>query len=236
MLKAFGRAVDDLAAPELRRAILVSVALSLLTLAVLWFAATAWLDTIHLAGTPWLDRPLEILGSVAVLLLAWLLFPAVTFLVQGFFLDGVVAAVERRHYPDWPPPRPRGVAGAMLSALRLAALAVIANVLILPLYLIPGINIFVYYALNGYLVGREYYELVALRRLDGGAARILWRESRGRLVLAGIVDVVLLTIPFLNLVAPVLSAAFAVHVFAGLRWRAATETFPVGDSSRLMED
>jgi uncharacterized protein involved in cysteine biosynthesis len=236
MLREFGRAVDDLAAPELRRAILVSIVLSLATLALLWAGATFWLDSLHLAGTPWLDRPLEILGSVAVLLVAWLLFPAVTFLVQGFFLDGVVAAVERRHYPGWPPPRPRGVAAALFSALRLAALAIIANVLILPLYLIPGINLFVYYVLNGYLVGREYYELVAFRRLDGGAARILWRESRGRLVLAGIVDVVLLTIPFLNLLAPVLSAAFAVHVFAGLRRRRAAETFPAGDSSRLMED
>jgi len=37
----------------------------------------------------------------------------------------------------------------------------------LPLYvLIPGLNFFVFLGLNGYLFGREYFEVVALRRLD----------------------------------------------------------------------
>jgi uncharacterized protein involved in cysteine biosynthesis len=75
----------------------------------------------------------------------------------------------------------------------------------------------VFYTLNGYLLGREYYETVALRRLSAGEAKELWRREKGRLVVAGIVITVMLTIPFLNLVAPVVATAFMLHLFESMR-------------------
>jgi uncharacterized protein involved in cysteine biosynthesis len=113
------------------------------------------------------------------------------------------------------------------SALRLLLLAVVVNILLLPVYLVPGINLFVYYGLNGYLVGREYFELVALRRVDGAMAQVMWRRHRGRLILVGVIIVFLLSLPLINLVAPVIGAAFMLHVFEELRRRAPAETFAV---------
>jgi uncharacterized protein involved in cysteine biosynthesis len=197
--------------------------------------AALLLSRLELAGIPWLDTALAIAGSLAALFVAWLLFPAMTLLILGFFLDRVVAAVERRHYPDLPPARQIGMGEAVASALRILALAVAINLALLPVYFLPPINLFIYYGLNGYVVGREYFELVALRRLDGAAARAMWGRHRSRLILAGVVIVFLLSVPLFNLVAPVMAAAFMLHVFEGVR-RASVETFAARSRTGLIGD
>jgi uncharacterized protein involved in cysteine biosynthesis len=86
---------------------------------------------------------------------------------------------------------------------------------------LPVLNPFVFYALNGYLFGREYYEIVALRRLDEKRAGDLRRRNSGRIFLAGVVIAFMLTVPLLNLIAPVIATAFMVHIFETIRRREA---------------
>jgi CysZ protein len=235
MLTALRLAFADLLRPEQRGPILISIASALTLLIALCLGAALLLSRLHFAGIPWLDTTIEIAGSLAALVLAWALFPAMTMLILGFFLDRVVAAVERRHYPELPPARRIGIGEALTSALRILALALVVNLVLLPVYFLPPINLFIYYGLNGYVVGREYFELVALRRLDGAAARAMWRWHRGRLVLAGVVIVFLLSLPLFNLVAPVVAAAFMLHVFEGVR-RASAETFATRGRTGLIGD
>ncbi len=85
----------------------------------------------------------------------------------------------------------------------------------------PPLNLFVFYGLNGYLLGREYFELVAARRFDMAGVRRLRRAYRGRLLLAGAVIAFLLTVPIVNLVTPVVATGFMLHVFERLRRREA---------------
>jgi CysZ protein len=235
MLTALRLAFADLLRPEQRAPIVVSLVSAVALLVALCLGAALLLSRLHLAGVPWLDTTVEIAGSLAALVLAWALFPAMTMLVLGFFLDRVVAAVERRHYPELPPARRIGTGEALVSALRILALALVVNLILLPVYFLPPINLFIYYGLNGYVVGREYFELVALRRLDGAAARAMWRWHRGRLILAGVVIVFLLSLPLFNLVAPVMAAAFMLHVFEGVR-RASVETFATRGRTGLIGD
>jgi uncharacterized protein involved in cysteine biosynthesis len=101
--------------------------------------------------------------------------------------------------------------------VKLALVALGLNILVLPIYFVPFLNIFVFYTLNGYLLGREYFETVALRRLSAGEARELWRKEKRRLIVAGAVITLMLTIPFLNLVAPVVATAFMLHLFQSMR-------------------
>jgi uncharacterized protein involved in cysteine biosynthesis len=237
MLEALHMAFEDALAPEQRRAIGISLGLALALLAGLWFGADWALSHARVAGIFWLDMLIDIAGGLAALLLAWMLFPALSMLILGFFLDGVVAAIEKRRYPGLGPIRRVGIAAGLKSGIRLMLLALILNLLALPLYLtLPAINFFIYYLLNGYLVGREYFELVALRRVDGGAARAMWRRHRGRLLLAGIVIVFLLSVPLIDLVAPVMAAAFMLHVFEGLRRDQSLETFADAHRTGLIED
>ena len=217
MLTAFVLAVRDAFAPAQRRALLTSLALALVLLVALWLGASALVAGLHLSALRWLDAAVDVMGSLAALVVAWMLFPAMTMLVLGFFLDGVVTNIERAHYPGLPAPRPIGIGDAVLSAVRLVVLAVFLNLLLLPLYLVPGLNLFVYYGLNGYLVGREYFELVALRRTDRRGLRALWRSDRGGFVLAGAIIAFMLSVPLLNLAAPLIGAAFMAHLVEGLR-------------------
>ena len=200
-----------------------------------WIGLTALLAGERVVGISWLDGAIAALGSVAALALAWMLFPALTLLVLGFFLDGILAAVERQHYPALGRPRRVGFGAALASALRILALTLVLNLLVLPLYIVPAINFLVYYGLNGYLVGREYFELVALRRMEGAAARGMWRRHRGTLILAGMIVVFLLSLPLINLVAPVVAAAFMLHLVEALR-RGTAETFAARDRTGLIED
>lgn len=236
MLTALRLAIADALRPEQRRAVVLSLVLALVLLLGLWLGITVLLHGARVAGIGWLETAIEVLGSVAALVVAWLLFPATTLVMLGFFLDRVVAAVERRHYPDLPPARRVGVGEAMASAARILLLALVANIAALPFYMFPVTNLFIYYGLNGYLVGREYFELVALRRLDGAAARAMWRWHRGSLVLAGVVIVLLLSLPLVNLAAPVVAAAFMLHVFEGLRRSMAAETFATRGRNGLIGD
>jgi uncharacterized protein involved in cysteine biosynthesis len=98
--------------------------------------------------------------------------------------------------------------------------ALALNLLVLPLYLLPGANVILYLALNGYLLGREYFEQAAQRRLGLRAVGQLRRAAGARLWLAGVWIAALLTVPVLNLVAPVIATCFMVHLFEGLRRRA----------------
>ncbi len=90
----------------------------------------------------------------------------------------------------------------------------LANLAALPIYLlVPGANLVLFVTVNGYLLGRAYFDAVALRRLDDRSARLLWRAERGGFVLDGMISTALLTVPVINLVVPVVGLAAAVHLF-----------------------
>jgi CysZ protein len=158
-----------------------------------------------------------VVGSAAAVVLAWLLFPVVIAAAIGWFAEDIALAVERRYYPDLPPPLGMGIGESVWATVRFTAIALGLNLLALPLYLLPGPNILFYLALNGYLLGREYFELVAGRRLPWSKVAGMRQRVRGRLWLAGVAIALLLAVPVLNLVAPVVAIAFMVHLFEGLR-------------------
>lgn len=217
LIKAFAQ-LDD---PRLQRIVALSVGLALAVLLALgvgaWFLIAEFSDLSIL----WLDWLVDIAAGFGIALLIVLLFPAAVSATIGLFLESVAGAVEARHYPDLAPPRAQSVQEAILSGLKFAIVAVLLNLVALPLYLIPGLNLFVFYALNGYLLGREYYETVALRRLDARQAGELRRRNRWRVFTAGVVITLMLTVPLLNLIAPVIATAFMVHIFEVIRRRPA---------------
>ena len=161
------------------------------------------------------------LGGLAVLGLTWLLFPVVATAVSGIFLDRVAVAVEDRHYPGLPAAREQGIVEAVAMAARFLALSLLLNLLALPVYLLlPAVNFLLFYLLNGYLIGREYFEQAALRRLDPAEAAALRKRYGARIVTLGALFAFLMTIPLVNLVAPVFATAAMIHLFEGLRRQA----------------
>ena len=98
---------------------------------------------------------------------------------------------------------------------------VVLNLLLLIPYLLAliffGAGAVLFYALNGWLTARLYYEQVALRRRSPAEVKAWRKANTGVLWLSGIFIVFLGTIPILNLIVPVLGTAAMVHVAQTLR-------------------
>jgi uncharacterized protein involved in cysteine biosynthesis len=218
MISALLRAFADLSVPAIRRLAALGLALAVASFAAVWIAVAILLArTSPFAWGP-LNWLVDILGGLAVLVLSWLLFPAVVTMVMGFFLDRIAAAVEATHYPGRGPARHSSIGETVAATMRLMGLTLLLNLLALPVYILaPGINLLVFLGINGYLFGREYFEVVALRRLDPIAARAARRRVAGRVFAAGVVIAGLFAIPLVNLVAAVIATAFMVHLMARMQ-------------------
>jgi len=234
MISALSLAFRQIGDPAFRRVFGLSVAAALVVFLILWAVAWWGLAWSGEALSQWLledgsggfwtgifEWLFGAAGIFSVLIASFFLFPAVMVLAMSFLLEDVAAAVERRHYPNLPPARAQPIGEAVLGALAFVGVTVALNVLFLPIYLlllfVPPLNLFVFYLLNGYLLGREYFELVAVRRLDAAGAKRMRRSHRGRVLLAGAVIAFLLTLPLLNLLMPIVATGFMLHVFEGLR-------------------
>ena len=135
------------------------------------------------------------------------------YLIVSFFSEDVALAVETELYPYLPEPRKQGKREIIVVTIKFVAISLVLNILAIPVYavLFP-VSPFVFYALNGYLMGREYFELVALRRVNSAEAQFLRRAFRGQLFLAGTVIAFMMTIPIVNFIAPVISVAVMVNL------------------------
>jgi uncharacterized protein involved in cysteine biosynthesis len=217
MPNAFFRALGDLISPPLRKVVALSLAIAVVTFVVLWIVvalALAHLPTVGWRVVNWL---IDLAGAVGVLLLSWLLFPAVVTMINGLFLERVMTAVEAIHYPGRSPPRSQSITEAVRGGVRLMMLSLALNLLALPIYIFfPGLNIIVFLGLNGYLFGREYFELVALRRLTPVMTKQVRHRFAARVFSGGVIIAAMFAVPFVNLIAPVVAAAFMVHTFERL--------------------
>src|SRR5260221_6987329 len=108
MIPAFLTALAEVCDPRLRRILVLSVLLAVAVLAALSGGLAFLLHHTALFEIWYLDRAVELLGGLAIIGLAWLLFPSIPTLVLGlFFLDGAIAAVGARRYPGLQPAKPQ---------------------------------------------------------------------------------------------------------------------------------
>jgi uncharacterized protein involved in cysteine biosynthesis len=226
--QSFVRALGQFGDRTFRRVVLLGVLLALALLVAVF--ALFLLGVEGMTRVP-LDLPLvgpvDGLGRLlswgaALLLLAlsvFLMVPAAA-LFSGLFLDTVAAAVEARHYPDLPPLPPLPLGDALVETVNFAALLVVLNLAALFAYPFAGpVAPVLFWALNGWLLGREYFTLAAMRRLGRAGARDLRRRHGLRVWAAGLVMAVPLSLPLVNLFIPVLGAATFTHLFHALARR-----------------
>lgn len=219
MLAAFAKAFGQLSDSDTRRLIWISIGIAILIFVGLWALVGYILVGTAVFQLVWLEAAIDLLGGLATLVITWLLFPAVLSACIGLFLERVADAVERKHYPALPPVRDVPMREIISATARFLGVMIACNLVILVFLPFPVFFPFVFYAVNGYLLGREYFELVALRRADIAEVRALRDVYRGRLFVAGVVVAVLLTVPIVNLLAPIVGTAAMVHLFEAWRQR-----------------
>lgn len=213
---SLARAFGQLGDPAIIRVVVKSVVISLAIFAVgggaLLYGLYHGLVSLGLA----FSGEISVIAAIILTVVAgWLLFRIVALAVLQFFADEIVAAVEARHYPEHAAsvrkvPRREEIA----QALRSAARAVAINALALPFalaLLVTGMGTaLLFWAVNGWLLGRELMEMIWLRhRHDPQMQAPL--DAVQRFQLGGVIAAMML-VPFLNLIAPVIGAASATHL------------------------
>ncbi len=208
------KAVDQMLSPPFRMVLLKSLGLTIGLFVVVGIALQAILASITISTYPYIDEVLAVLAGLGVVLGFVFLMGPVTALFAGIFLDEIAEQVEKVHYPNDVPGTEVPILASMLVALKFFGVLVLVNVLLLTFgWIFPGLNLIAYLFANGYLLGREFFEMVGMRHMSPDEARALRRENSTKVLLAGVLIAGLAMIPFANLLVPLFATAFMVHVF-----------------------
>lgn len=184
---------------------------------IVWAAAWFLPDTLSLGwlGSVSLDAPWISFAMLGVAMFGsiFLMIPMASLMV-GFFVEDVANAVEARHYAHLPLAKGQDWAEIIGDTIRFLALMLFVNLLALIVYIAANVFApFVFLAVNGLLLGREYFYLVAARRLGVKGARALFRQNFMTVWITGILMALPLTVPILNLLIPVIGVASFTHQF-----------------------
>ena len=223
ILDAARRSLANLFAPETRGVFWKVLGLTALVLVVLWFAlresflafAMPWLsaampDVPDWAG--WLTFVIGIFASLGLALALALLLAPVTAIIAGFFLDDVAEVIEKRDYPAEPAGRALPMGEAILGSLKFLGVVILGNIVALFLLFIPGVNLIAFFLVNGYLLGREFFEFAAMRFRTPAEARLFRSKHSSTVFLAGLLIAGFLAIPIVNLLTPLFAAGLMVHL------------------------
>lgn len=249
MLRAIGLAFADLGQPRVMAILLQALAAALfifIVAAALIFWLLAGSDPCSSVGVSSCELDVGTGGIGAILLTllaAWFLFPAVAIMVITTFADRISRAVEEHRYPAAAKKaRPIGIGRGAVMGLRSAGRLILFNVLALPFYLlllITGIGpIVLFIVVNGIAFGRDLAELAAARHGDRASRRAWLRATRGEQHIIGTIVSILFLVPFLNLIAPVVGTAAAIHLFNRSFWATSGTgegLAPSGDRSAVIQ-
>jgi CysZ protein len=220
--QSFGLALAQLGDGRFLRVVLAGIGLTLALLfavyaAFLWAIQTFVPDTVSLPGLgpiAGVDTALGIGSLVLMIGLSVFLMVPVAAAFSGLFLDRVADAVEDKHYPHLPPAGDLGLGDTLIATINIFGLLVAINLLAAVAYLFAGpFAPVIFLLLNGYLLGREFFMLAAMRRMPRVQAKLLRSDNALTIWFAGILMATPLAIPLVNLVIPVLGAATFTHIF-----------------------
>ncbi|QPM92092.1 EI24 domain-containing protein [Pseudooceanicola algae] len=225
ILSSFGRALGQIGDPRFRRVLFLGIGLTIalliaVTAAVMWGlgwlvgedASLPWIGNLR-----WLDDAASVGGFFAMSVLSVFLMVPVASAISSLFLEEVADAVEDEHYPWLPDVPGTPIVDTVIDTLGFTGVLILANVLALILYLIfAPLAPLIFWGMNGFLLGREYFTLAAMRREGREGARRMRGRHMATIWAAGILMAIPLTVPFLNLVIPILGAATFTHIYNGI--------------------
>jgi CysZ protein len=227
MLGAAALALSQMVSPRFRAVLLKSIGLGLLLIIIIGIGLQHLLAWLLGAGEglaeqnlgPYAHWPLAIVAyalslaaTLGVIAGSVLLMPAVTALVASFFVDDIALEVERSCYPDEPVGRALPLVRAAIEGLRTAIIAVVIYLAALPLLLFAGFGAIIFFLCTAYILGREYFELAAMRYRPAPEAKALRRLNAGTVFVAGLFIAAFVSIPVVNLATPLFGMAFMVHM------------------------
>ena len=234
MLDAAVKAIIQMFAAPLRAVLWKSIALALALIVVVGIvlerlivhlvdsgsvSAEATLGTAAhwpVSAVAWL---LSIAAGLGIIVGSVMLMPAVTAMVGSFFADQIGDEVEREHYPADPPGKALPLWLALWEGIKAALLALIVYLCAAPLLLFAGLGAVVFFLATAYVLGREYFELAAMRLRPPAEAKALRRRNAAMVYVGGLFIAAFVSIPIVNLATPLFAMAFMVHLHKRLSKR-----------------
>jgi CysZ protein len=227
MLDAAAQALSQMFSPPFRSVLLKSIGLALILIVIIGIGLQHLLSWLAGAGEglaenalgPNAHAPLSILTFIltiatglGIVVGSVFLMPAVTALVASFFVDDIALEVERSRYPGEPEGKPLPLLRAIIEGVKTALLAVAVYLVALPFLLFAGFGAIIFFFCTAYILGREYFELAALRYRPLADARALRKQHQGTVFVAGLFIALFVSIPIVNLATPLFGMAFMVHM------------------------
>jgi CysZ protein len=227
MLDAAVKALSQILSPPMRSILWRSIGLALVLIVVLaiglqrllsWFAVygEAWAEAMLGPGfhTPlnalaWI---VSIAAGLGVVFGAIFLMPAITSLVASVFVDEVADHVEREHYPAERSGTALPFGIAMTEGIKTALLTILVYLIALPFVFFAGVGFIAFFIATAWLLGREYFELAAMRFRPPAEAKAMRKQNAAIIFTAGLVIAAFVSIPIVNLATPLFGTALMVHL------------------------
>lgn len=227
MIDAAIKALSQMLSPPLRSILWRSIGLALVLITVLAIGLQRLLSWLATSGEGWAEAllgphfhtPLEILtwiisiaAGLGVVFGGIMLMPAISSLVASLFVDDVAEHVEREYYPAERPGAALPFGIAMREGLKAAGLTILVYLIALPFVFLAGAGFLIFYFATAWLLGREYFELAAMRFRSPAEAKAMRRDNAATVFAAGLVIAAFVSIPIVNLATPMFGMAFMVHM------------------------
>jgi uncharacterized protein involved in cysteine biosynthesis len=227
MFEAAILALKQMLSPPMRAVLLKSVGLALVLIvlaAIGLHRVIAWL--VETGGTS-LEGAVGTAIHVPLSLLAWVLsiaaglgllvggiflMPAATALVGSFFVDEIAEQIERTDFPAEPPGTALPLWRALIEGSRTALFAILVYLCAVPFLLVAGFGVIIFFLATAYLLGREYFDLAAMRFRTRDEAKALRKRNSMTVFVAGLFIAAFVSIPIVNLATPLFAMAFMVHM------------------------
>lgn len=219
---ALNRSWNQILHPKFRHVFWVAIAAAAATLALLTMTLNAYWPETYNFGWDALDDVSDWIAAAGFWAIvttgSYFLFPGIVTMVMSFLADKIALAVEEEYYPNRIGTRPVPVAEVVLGAIKMTLLMIFINALALFPYLIllattaGAGTLMLFVSVNGFLLGREYYEMVASRHMPPRAVRESRIRNSGKIFVGGCIMAGLFLIPVLNIIAPIVGAAMMTHL------------------------
>lgn len=231
MLEDAGNAIAQMFSPQLRAVLWKSIGLALALIVAVAIALDRLIGWLLGAGSTSAETAFGPHAHLPVEAIAWLLsiaaglgivvggvmlMPAVTAFVASFFADQIAEEVEHKHYPADPPGKTLSLWRAMLEGGKAALLAIAVYLCAAPFLLIAGLGAVIFFLATAWLLGREYFELVAMRFRSPDEAKALRRRHAATVYAGGLLIAAYVSIPIVNLATPLFATALMVHTYKRL--------------------
>ncbi|MGB0129937.1 MAG: EI24 domain-containing protein [Rhodocyclaceae bacterium] len=229
VLGAFGRALRSLSRPSMFWHLIWPTLAAIVVWAVLgWLywepVSTTMLEWFH--RWPWLEGIMNSTQFLSVAALATahvflallfvpLVYATALMLVALVALPLMLERVGATEYPDLERRKGGTLAGSVVNALWAFIVYLLAWLVTLPLWLIPGFGLVAPVVLAAYLSQRAYRYDALMEHADATELQTVVERERSGLWMVGVISGLLAYVPLLNLVVPAYSGLTFVHYCLG---------------------